>query len=211
MTKISSTDASRAVSRRTVIKGAVGAGVAAAALQAPEILAQQSQASMPLTGRMRMLEYMPAGDGFRLPNIPFADEAGNSRTLASFLGQPVILTLWRIQCHVCQADMPELSRVRDSSAGRDFHFVPLSFPQDSLAEIRRFHVRKNITNLPIYRMESLDLFNAYAPVHPGAGARATPTTILFDRRGNARLAIVGVRTGLHLQEGQVLLEWLKTA
>ena len=60
-------------------------------------------------------------------------------------------------------------------------------------------------------MESLDLFNAYAPVHPGAGARATPTTILFDRRGNARLAIVGVRTGLHLQEGQILLEWLKTA
>ena len=32
-----------------------------------------------------------------------------------------------------------------------------------------------------------------------------------DRRGNARLAIVGVRTGLHLQEGQTLLEWLKTA
>ena len=41
--------------------------------------------------------------------------------------------------------------------------------------------------------------------------RATPTTILLDRRGNARLAIVGVRTGLHLQEGQTLLEWLKTA
>ena len=211
MTKISSAEASRAVSRRTVIKGAVGAGVTAVALQAPEILAQYPQASIPLTGRMRMLEYMPAGDGFRLPNIPFTDEAGNSRTLASFLGQPVVLTLWRTQCHVCQADMPELSRVHDSAAGRDLHFVPLSFPQDSLDEIRRFHARKNITNLPIYRMESLDLFNAYAPVHPGAGARATPTTILIDRRGNARLAIVGVRTGLHLQEGQILLEWLKTA
>ena len=211
MTKISSTETSRPVSRRTVIKGTVGAGMATVALQAREIWAQQPQASMPLKGRMRMLEYMPAGDGFRLPAIPFMDEVGNSHTLASFLGQPVVLTLWRTQCHVCQADMPELSRVHDSAAGQGIHFLPLSFPQDSLAEIRRFHARKNITNLPIYRMGSLDLFNAYAPPHPGAGARATPTTILLDRRGNARLAIVGVRTGLHLEEGQTLLEWLKTA
>lgn len=211
MTKNSSAQTSKPVSRRAVISRAIGAGLVASAFQAPKVAAQQSQATMPLTGRMSMLEYMPAGDGFRLPDIPFLDKDGNRHRLTDFHGRPVVLTLWRIQCHVCQADMPELSRVRDSAGGQGIDFVPLSFPSDRLTEIQRFHARKNINNLPIYRMTSLDLFNQYAPKHPSAGARATPTTILLDRRGNARLAIVGVRTGLHLPEGQTLLEWLKAA
>ena len=211
MTKISSLEANNLARRRMIMFGAAAIGATAAGFTIPDGLAQRTQESMPLQGRMRMLEYMPAGDGFRLPQLPFVDASGQRLTIADFVGRPTILTMWRINCHVCQVDMPELSRVYESAGGQGMTFVPLSFPQDSLVDVEGFHRRKNINNLPIYRMESMELFNTYAPLHPQAGARATPTTILFDRRGNARLAIVGVRTGLHLDEGQALLEWLKTA
>ena len=199
---------SAGVSRRGVLTAsAVGAAALATGLTFAAPASAQGQ--MPLNGRMRMLEYLPAHSPFRLENIPFQDANGGTVSLSTFAGRPTILTMWRINCHVCQADMPELDELTSTPGGQGLNYVPVAFAEDQFAAIRGFYDRKNINSLPIYRMNSIDMFNTYAPPHPGVGSRATPATILVDRNGMARLAIVGVRTGLHLPEGQELLQWLK--
>src|SRR5437868_3375330 len=61
-----------------------------------------------------------------LPELSFADESGQSHTLAEFKGKVVLLNIWATWCAPCRKEMPTLDRLQAALGGPDFAAIALS-------------------------------------------------------------------------------------
>lgn len=119
-----------------------------------------------------------------MPPITFNDAEGAAKTLEDFKGQALVINFWATWCPPCVAEMPSLDRVQALLREEGFLVLPLSSDRGGAAQVRNFYERIGVLNLPIL----LDPRGAAARL---LGARALPTTIIVNRRGEEAARLEG--------------------
>ncbi|TIP25761.1 MAG: TlpA family protein disulfide reductase [Mesorhizobium sp.] len=117
-----------------------------------------------------------------LPELVFADEAGEPRSLEDWRGKVVLLNVWATWCAPCRAEMPTLDRLRERLGGERFDVVALSVDRAGARAVRKFFDEVGV-GIPVFidqdgaAIRSLRLFGL-------------PATLLIGPYGNelARLA-----------------------
>ena len=66
------------------------------------------------------------------PNLSAKDLAGHSHKLSELRGQIVVLSFWATWCGPCREELPRLSRLSATYAGKNVHFIAVSLddPKD---------------------------------------------------------------------------------
>lgn len=163
----------------SVALGVVAAFVATIALYHAD---RQTRTCGPGSGKVAA--FQPAEDPAPLPEVPFVDGDGTTRTLADFKGSGVVLNFWATWCVPCVAEMPALDRLRARLAGQGIAVLALSSDRGGAPVVRSFFAKHGIEHLPV----ALDQGLRAARV---LGVQGLPTTVLIDGAGRDRGRLVG--------------------
>jgi thiol-disulfide isomerase/thioredoxin len=135
----------------------------------------------------------------RAPDPGFKTLDGHSRKLSALRGQVVVVNFWATWCGPCQEELPRLSRIAESYAGKPVSFVMISIdnPKDRAkipAVLARLHVSAE------------SWVGADTDTMAGFGlGDIVPGTVILDSDGQMVTRIMG-----EAQEGDVRtpLDWL---
>jgi len=111
-------------------------------------------------------------------DLPALTGSGRVR-LASYRGEPVVVTLYASWCTACTTELPGFARDAEQFRGRvQFIAVDSQETGDGAAFARRFHLAESgfVLARDIGQSSTGGLFKAY-------GARGLPLTVIYDRRG----------------------------
>ena len=153
------------VARRAALAG-LGAGLLGG-------LAVPAQArTLPLLAQVvrRLIPPQPA------PTVPFTTGAGQSRTLAAYRGDGIVLNLWATWCLPCKAEMPALDHLAQIAAAARIVVLPVSIDTEGRKAVMTFYRENGITHLPIL----LDPDGRFVAALKAPGV---PTTVIIDRQG----------------------------
>jgi thiol-disulfide isomerase/thioredoxin len=119
------------------------------------------------------------------PDPAFKALDGQTRKLSSLRGQVVVVNFWATWCGPCQEELPRLSQLAQSYAGKPVRFVLISIdePKDRAkisAVLERLHVR----------LESWDDADTDTMDHFGLGD-IVPGTAILDEKGEVVARIMG--------------------
>jgi thiol-disulfide isomerase/thioredoxin len=133
-------------------------------------------------GKGNMLSAPQAG--FSAPEFTLETLQGESVSLSSLRGKPVILNFWASWCPPCRAEMPALENIhkRYSSEGLVVLAVNAT-AQDSKAGIDQFLNEVDISFLIL-----MDPASTAASLYE---IRSLPTTFFIDRQGTIRDVVLG--------------------
>ncbi len=118
------------------------------------------------------------------PQVTFVSLKGEQITTDSLRGKVVLVNFWATDCVVCLREMPEMVKTYNKYHARGFEFVAVAMQYDPPNYVINY-AEKNA--LP-FRV-ALDPVGALAQAF--GGVKATPTTIVIDRRGHIVRRIVG--------------------
>jgi len=119
----------------------------------------------------------PDTSGTPLPDVTFLDTAGAERTLAEFIGTPLVVNLWYVNCPPCARELGEFAMVHTEmeSAGAAVRFIGLD-PMDSVERMTGFAAERGVT---------YDLWRDTGRVFGVLiGAVNYPVTLYVDAAGN---------------------------
>lgn len=119
-----------------------------------------------------------------LPAITFEDARGQTRSLADFKDQVVVLNLWATWCVPCRKEMPALDRLQAALGGPQFAVVPVSIDRGGAETVAKFYAEIGVRHLAIYADPSSQIVHAL-------GAVGLPTTLIIDRDGLEAARLVG--------------------
>ena len=108
--------------------------------------------------------------------ITFADESGQTRSLANFMGKVMVLNVWATWCAPCRKEMPTLDRLQAALGGPDFDVFAVSVDRGGIDTVRSFYAGIGVRHLAIY-------VDTSAQAVRQIGAVGLPTTLIIDRRG----------------------------
>ncbi len=109
---------------------------------------------------------------------------GPSRSLAEFLGKPLIINVWASWCGPCRAEMSSLDRLAWLEVGRHFRIIGISTDDDP-AQARAWLQSSNATiNQFIDHQLQMETM---------LGASRIPLTVLVDAQGRVVQKIYGAR------------------
>lgn len=111
-----------------------------------------------------------------VPELAFADAAGNSRSLADYRGKIVLLNIWATWCVPCRTEMPTLDRLQGELGGPDFEVVALSIDRNGPEAVKKFFGEIGIQHLAV----NVDVSSQAAF---SLGIVGLPATLLIDRNG----------------------------
>lgn len=84
-----------------------------------------------------------------LPDLAFADETGEARTLESWRGKVVLLNVWATWCAPCRAEMPTLDRLQKRFGDEGLEVVALSVDRKGAEAARQFFDEIGV-GLPVF-------------------------------------------------------------
>jgi thiol-disulfide isomerase/thioredoxin len=116
-----------------------------------------------------------------LPEISVIDIHGQSQTLSSFKGKPVVLNLWATWCPPCRREMPVLAHAQQAQP--DVHFLFVNQGEGS-EKISRYLVREQL------KLDNV-LLDAGGTIGRYFAAPGLPTTLFFDADGQLVRTHVG--------------------
>ncbi|WP_408591060.1 TlpA family protein disulfide reductase [Novosphingobium sp.] len=121
--------------------------------------------------------------GAAMPDLTFADPAGQKLRLADLKGKPVLINLWATWCGPCVIEMPTIEAL---AAKYDGKLTVLAVSQDlgQKDKISALFVQKKFVRLHPW----LDPDNALSS-HYNTGV--LPTTVLYDKDGKEVWRMVG--------------------
>jgi len=98
-------------------------------------------------------------------------------------GRVVLVNVWATWCAPCRVEMPALQRIADAYAGDSLVVLGLSVDRGPATEVDAFLAERGITYpVAIIDQRTLDELG---------GVRGYPTSILLDRDGVVRHAVMG--------------------
>jgi cytochrome c biogenesis protein CcmG/thiol:disulfide interchange protein DsbE len=118
------------------------------------------------------------------PDLKLENLQGHSFRLADYHGKVVLVNFWATWCPPCRKEIPQLVKWQREYRKRGLQVVGVTYPPQTLAEVRRFARRKKI-NYPIAlgTVESRLLFTQ---------SETLPMTVVIDATGNVRKLIEGI-------------------
>ncbi len=116
-------------------------------------------------------------EDFRAPDFEVTDKDGNTVTLSSFFGKPIVLNFWASWCPPCKAEMPDFEAAY-KELGDEVHFIMVNSTggRETLGTAKKFLAGTDYT-FPVYFDTKYDAAMTY-------GIGSLPTTIFIDRDGN---------------------------
>src|SRR4051794_13787147 len=123
--------------------------------------------------------------GKRVPDPSFKTLDGQSRKLSALRGQVVVANFWATWCGPCQEELPRLSQLAASYAGKPVRFVLISIDEPKNrskipAVLERLHVS----------LESWDDADTDTMDRFGLG-NIVPGTVIVDQSGEVIARIMG--------------------
>ena len=112
-----------------------------------------------------------------VPNLPFIDNGGQERRLASYRGRVVVLNFWATWCAPCVQEMPQFDRLNAIVKPIGVDVLAISEDRNPLPLIRKFYKTNNLKNLEIFADIKGKLLRAFK-------GRGLPTTIIISRKGH---------------------------
>jgi len=162
----------RNISRRALPALALGL-VATASLALPQ--AALADAAAPALGAKS-----PAPD-FTLPAV-----GGKSLSLSQYKGQVVMINFWATWCGPCRQEMPLLDAMYKKYKAMGFTLIGVNVEPDSKAAEE--FLKKLPVSFPV-------AFDAESKVSQLYNVQGMPSTVIVDRKGNARVLHKGYRPG----------------
>lgn len=120
--------------------------------------------------------------GTPTPALATLDLQGQAVRLADLKGRAVLLNFWASWCEPCRAEMPLLQDLPALLGEDRLAVIALNFKEPPQRALR--FVAQTSLSLPVW----LDPLGEHAR---NWGVRVFPTTVLIDRRGNARERVRG--------------------
>ncbi len=112
------------------------------------------------------------------------DLTGKEVRLSGLKGKVVLLNFWATWCGPCRSEMPSMQRLYAQLKGQGLEILAVDLQEDK-ATVARFVKELGLT-FPV-------LLDTAGSVGTQYGARAIPTTYLFDRKGFIFARMVGAR------------------
>src|SRR5690606_25063421 len=115
-----------------------------------------------------------------LTGLAFTGPEGERLTLADFAGRTVLMNLWATWCAPCREEMPALDRLQAEMGSDDFQVVAVNVDTGDDVKPRKFMQEIGAKSLPLYRDDTLALFNE---LKKRGLALGLPVTLLVDAEG----------------------------
>ncbi|MBT0959489.1 TlpA family protein disulfide reductase [Alphaproteobacteria bacterium KMM 3653] len=109
-------------------------------------------------------------------DVPFGDLSGGTHSLSDYKGQVVVLNFWATWCAPCRHEMPMLSNLQETFAGKNVEVVTIATGRNMPAAINRFFDEIEVDNLPSF----VDPKQALARKMSVFGL---PVTVILDAEG----------------------------
>jgi thiol-disulfide isomerase/thioredoxin len=119
-----------------------------------------------------------------LPELPFQDKDGKSRTLKEWQGKVVLVNLWATWCAPCRKEMPSLDRLQAELGSDKFEVVAISADKTGIEGAKNFLDQIKVTNLDAYADPTVR-------IHSGLKAIGMPASLLIDAKGREIGRLVG--------------------
>ncbi|MDA8253378.1 MAG: TlpA disulfide reductase family protein [Rhodospirillales bacterium] len=110
------------------------------------------------------------------PTVPFTTGAGQTRMLAAWRGDGIVLNLWATWCLPCKAEMPALDRLAQIVAASRIVVLPVSIDTGGRKAVMTFYRENRIAHLPV-------LLDPEGRMVTALKAPGVPTTVIIDRQG----------------------------
>jgi peroxiredoxin len=153
--------------------GLIAVGVAALAL----LTMRQSQAE-----RTTTTSVVPAKANYPAPVLTLDDLDGNSRSLADYRGQVVLVNLWAVWCPPCREEMPTLEAFYGDHTQSGFVIIGID-DGDPLENVNSFVEDYGLT-FPIWMDPQYLTEKTFDTMN-------LPSSYVIDRQGYVRLQWVG--------------------
>ena len=126
----------------------------------------------------------------------WVNEQGETVTLASLEGKPVILHFWASWCPPCRTEMPAMSKWVQAHPDVKVVMISLDYDQDGAVA---FYKQKNI-------QPPLNMGNQRDTM--ALGVRGLPTTMVIDAMGNIKKRHMGDLNWADERVSLMVLGWL---
>jgi thiol-disulfide isomerase/thioredoxin len=121
----------------------------------------------------------------RAPSLDLKDLAGHPQKLSALRGQIVVLSFWATWCGPCKEELPRLSALSQTYAGKNISFVAVSIDEArDLPRIQPF-VEQNHIGLNVWIGADSNTLD-----HFGLG-NIVPGTVILDDQGEIVARVMG--------------------
>lgn len=114
------------------------------------------------------------------PAFTWRDAQGNTRQLADYRGQRVIVNMWATWCEPCRSEMPDLDRINGQN-----NVVVIGINKGQNIDVIPPFIAEIGVSFPLISDPDGDVSLAY-------GARNLPTSVFIDREGIVRTISIGI-------------------
>jgi cytochrome c-type biogenesis protein len=121
----------------------------------------------------------PVEVGKAAPAYRSVTARGDSVSLESLRGKPVLLNIWATWCHPCRDEIPELQRLYERYRGRGLEIVGVSVDASADEKAIADFARRYGMTYPIWRDPDERVSATFLAI-------GVPATFLIDRRGVLR-------------------------
>jgi thiol-disulfide isomerase/thioredoxin len=116
----------------------------------------------------------------RLPDLAFADKAGQPKKLSDWHGRTVLLNLWATWCVPCRKEMPALDGLEARLGGPDFQVVAVNIDTRDPDKPKAFLTDSHLAGLDYFSDPKAKVFQDLKQIGRALGM---PTSVLVDGRG----------------------------
>jgi thiol-disulfide isomerase/thioredoxin len=134
-----------------------------------------------------------------VPKLSLKDLSGQTQKLSSLRGKIVVLNFWGTWCEPCQEELPRLSRLSQSYAGKNVQFVAISIDAARDREKIEPLLRCLNVELDVWTGADLDTLEKF-----GLG-NVVPGTMVIDEKGQVVTRVMGEARD---EDVRTPLDWL---
>jgi len=134
----------------------------------------------------------------KAPNITVIDLNGNSISLESLQGHPVLVTFWASNCGICMREFPEMVALYNELSSQGLKMIGIAMPYDlprTVTEVKNYYS----VPYPLVLDSMAHATTAFGNI------RNTPTSFLIGPDGKIELHTVGAIEISYLRENIIKL------
>jgi len=133
------------------------------------------------------------------PKLSLKGLNGQTQKLSALRGKIVVLNFWATWCEPCQEELPRLSRLAQSYAGKNVQFVAVSIDAAKDRDKIEPLLRRLNADLQVWTGADLDTLERF-----GLG-NIVPGTMVIDEKGEVVARVMGEARD---EDVRVPLDWL---